>query len=141
LVGLGFKPVTRWRKALDVPHENEGTFRLRQAYAKTPAIRGALEKTWRMPRTIEWRAKIAAGQLGKKFSASARKAMSRAHRGKRLSAEHRRNIRQAHLRRSKPKPWANWEDALLHLPQKEIVARTGRSLYQINRRRRELYSA
>jgi hypothetical protein len=142
--GMGFKPVTRWRKALHVKHDNVGTILLRKANAQLPAVRRGLKKCWTMPRSLEWRMKIGAHQMSKRMPARVRKVLSKAHRGKKLSAGHCRKIQDAHLRRVRPgfpnKPWRAWEDALLRLPLSEIVTRTGRSLYEIHRRRRELLS-
>lgn len=62
-----------------------------------------------------------------------------------LSAEYRRKISLAnkgrYMRGLVQKPWANWEDALLLLPMRDVIAKTGRTRYAIQTRRRELFSA
>jgi hypothetical protein len=54
------------RRALGVPHHNEGTLRLKIEYANTPARRRALRKAGEHSRRPEVWAKISAALLGKK---------------------------------------------------------------------------
>jgi hypothetical protein len=141
--GVGMKPVTRWRKALRVERMNPGHRRLRKAYGQEPWSKRAIRKAVRLSRTPEARAKVAAAKIGKTPPPHVLKALRTARKGKRLSAEHRRKIGRS-LKgpgiRVNDKPWEAWEDSLLLLPMRDVVARTGRTKSAVRSRRRELRS-
>lgn len=75
------------RRALGVPHHNEGTLRLKIEYANTPACRRALRKALEHSRRPESRAKISAALLGKKRPLRVDRAIAAALRGGPNSAE------------------------------------------------------
>jgi hypothetical protein len=87
---------------------------------------------------------MAATERGKPRPRHVVEAVRTAHLGKRLSAEHRRKISEAHRRRgTRPPtagpPWTAGEERLLRtLPALEVARRTGQTLGAVFDRRRVL---
>lgn len=139
--GVGWRRVAGWRKALAVPFMNPGRLWLSQAYGQEPWCKRALKEGWIAADSAQARAKVAASKVGKTPQAHVLKAMRMAHKGKPLSAAHRRKIGRSLTGpgiRVNDKPWKVWEDALLLLPMREIMARTDRTRSAIRSRRRQL---
>jgi NUMOD3 motif len=143
--GVGASTVWIWRRALGVPHSNEGDRKLRIAYNKSPSGRAAIEAMHGKARDPVRRAKIAAAKRGKPRPPHVMAALRKANIGRKLSAEHRRKIGAAHKRRGTMPPaasgptWQPWEDELVRtLPPAEVVQRTGRTLQAVFVRRNRL---
>jgi hypothetical protein len=136
--------VQKWCKATGVEHENVGTIELRREHFDEPWGHRARQLAWEKARDPERRAKIAASKRGQPRPPHVIAAMSIANRGKRLFAERRRKMSEAHRKRgTRPpkagRPWTAEEDLLCRdLRPTEVVRRTGRSLSAVNWRRRVL---
>jgi hypothetical protein len=141
--GVRADTVSRWRKALGVGRTTKGSHVLKSAYTREPWARTAWKKARLMAKAPEAIAKIAAAMRGRRMPKHVAAILRRAHLGRKASAEARRKMREAHLRRrSLPpgvKPWTAAEDALIRrLPVSEVVRRTGRSKVGVTKRRRKL---
>ena len=97
----------------------------------------------RMPalKAPERAAKISASKLGKPRPAHVIEALRNANKGRKLSADHRRKMSEAHKRRgTRPPaagvPWTNGEHALLGtMKDRDVAARTGRTEEAVSARR------
>lgn len=144
---FGVSPATvrKWRRALGVEANNEGTLRRRSEASSTPAFRRkVLTKAWAKARDPVRRAKIAAAKRGKKRPPHVLEALRKANLGRPLTAEHRKKLIKAQRKRgARPpkagRPWTAKEDALLRkLPAAEVAKRTGRTVQACYDRRRVL---
>jgi hypothetical protein len=106
LFGVTGQTVTKWRKALGVPPNNEGTLRRRVEVGTSPVMRKALKAMQATLRDPGRRAKIAAAKRGIPMPASVKRALRRANKGRPLTAEHRAKIAAAHKRRGTIPPAA-----------------------------------
>jgi len=143
--GVGPFTVWKWRKALGVDRNTEGTSRLFSENSQTnPAVIEGLAKAHGKAQDPERRAKIAAAQRGKPRPASAMQAAWEANRGRKHTAEARAKMSAAQRRRGARPPkagraWTAEEDAQVRgLPALEVVSRTGRTLQAVYSRRNEL---
>jgi hypothetical protein len=131
--GVSWYHVNNWRRALGVASSNEGTYRLRLAFTRTPRFRQIQKMAWALNGTPERRAAQSLRQTGMKMSEQARRNNSFAHIGIRNSEATRRKLSLAHKRRgtwppAAGKPWSEDELALHRsLPPKEVVKRTNRT--------------
>jgi len=138
---IGMAPVTRWRKALSVNRYNRGTTLLQKANGHLPYM-ARIQRKSRTKEALRKRGiAVAAYKVGKPRPPRVLRALLKA-RHRPQSAEHRRKISLAnkgrYMRGLVPKPWAQWEDALLLLPMQDVIAKTGRTRYAIQLRRRKL---
>jgi hypothetical protein len=142
--GVSEFTVTKWRRELDVARTNEGTRRLRQDYALEPAGQEALEKAIARAREPEVRARMGATRRGRPLHANTRRGQIAAIKGKPLSEDHRRKIKESLHLLGPDAPWmaTAWkpeEDALLmELPDEEVAERTGRTIDAVKSRKRRL---
>jgi hypothetical protein len=102
--GVSVVTVSKWRRLLDVPQNNRGTLRLRQKYAKEPAIRDGLRKAQSKAQDPERNQKIADARRGKPRPPGMMKQLHDANRGRKASAETRRKLSEAHKRRGTRPP-------------------------------------
>jgi hypothetical protein len=139
--GVGDDRVWKWRKALGVERENEGTrallSRITPLTVQSSKARRRLKPALRSP---ERAAKIAAARLGKPMPAQTRKALRLAHAGRKPSAVTRLKLSAAHKGRRPPAakgpPWTGAEDALLGtMRDKDVAAKIGRSAAAVADRR------
>jgi len=135
--GVGSRTSGRWRQALEVEENNPGTHLLRRSYGHSPWLKRAWRNSRRKVNDPIRRAKISAYHRGRPKPPHVVEGLRRIHLGKPLSAKHRRKVSKS-LKRRVRRPWAAWEDALLELPMSDISAKTGRTIYAIQRRRREV---
>jgi len=143
--GVGPFTVWKWRRALGVDRNTEGTRRLFSENSQTnPAVIEGLAKAHSKAKDPERRAKIAAAQRGKPRPKSAMQGAWKANRGRKHTAEARAKMSAAQRRRGARPPkagraWTAEEDALVRsLPASEVVSRTGRTLQAVYDRRRIL---
>jgi hypothetical protein len=142
--GTSIHCVWKWRKALGVERFNDGTMRLKRAYAAEPWFIEARAEAHTKARDPERCAKIAAAKRGKPRPAHVVQAVIDAHTGMRHSDESRRKMSESHRRRgTRPpkagRPWTLVEDELARtLPGAEAAERTGRTLQAVRARRRKL---
>jgi len=142
--GVGANAVRRWRKALAVPYNNEGTTARRVAHGKGKANRPALAAMHAKAQDPDRRAKIGASRRGKPRPPEVIEALRKANIGRPLSAEHRRKMSEVHKQRGIRPPWLNkswaeWEDRLLRsLAPAEAARRTRRTLSAVFHRRSKL---
>jgi len=141
--GVTPQTVTKWRKALDVPRNNEGSTKVWRDNADeifTPEIRARSVAAMSTP---DANAKKSAWRMGRPIHPNTLRALERS-RPKTRSLEHRRRISDAHRRRgTRPpragRPWTAEEDSLLGtMPDEVIVHRTGRILGAVYSRRQIL---
>jgi NUMOD3 motif len=140
--GVGPYTVWKWRKALGVDRNTEGTRRLFSEISQTnPGIVAGLAKAHGKARDPERCAKIAAAQRGKPRPPGVLQAAWDANRGRKHTAEARAKMSVAQRRRgAKPpkagRPWTAEEDSLVpQLDPTEVVSRTGRTLQAVYSRR------
>jgi len=140
--GVGPFTVLKWRRALAVDRNTEGTSRLFSENSQTnPAVIERLAKAHGKAQDPERRAKIAAAQRGKPRPASAMQAAWEASRGRKHTAEARAKMSVAQRRRGARPPkagraWTAEEDVLVRqLDPTEVVRRTGRTLQAVYSRR------
>jgi len=140
--GVGPFTVWKWRKALGVDRNTEGTSRLFREISQTnPGIVAGLAKAHSKAKDPERCAKISAAQRGRPRPASAMQAAWEANRGRKHAAEARANMSAAQSRRGARPPkagraWTAEEDALVRqLDPAEVGARTGRTLQAVYSRR------
>lgn len=142
--GAAGDTVRKWRRALGVPLSNEGTSRLRSAYSREDWAVNARKKAQTKARDPQRRAKIAAARRGKKRPTHVIEALRRAHLGKPTSEETRRKQSESHKRRGTRPPWLNapWtpeeEELCRTRPASEVANLTGRTLWAVYHRRRQL---
>lgn len=142
--GVSVWMVNRWRRALGVPPNNDGTLRLRRGYGHEPFIKRALRMAVAKARDPERLAKIAAARRGKKRPRHVVEAVIAAHVGTNHSAETRRKMSLAHKRRgTRPpkagRPWTSDEEAICRtLSIADVMLRTGRTENAVKARRRVL---
>jgi hypothetical protein len=142
--GVGASAVRRWRRALGVLPINEGTRARKVAYGKSKAHRPAIDAMLAVDWDAERRAKVGSSRRGKPRPKHVLQALLKANVGRKLSAEHRRKMSEAHKRRGTRPPWLNkawakWEDeAVRTLPPAEAARKTGRTLPAVWSRRHEL---
>jgi hypothetical protein len=137
--------VRKWRRAIDVGPSTEGTSRLRSKWAHEILDGEIRERAIEAANSPEANAKKSAARMGKPMHPRAREALAKA-RPKRLPAEQRRKIGEAHQRLgTRPpkagRPWSEEEARLLgKLPDAEVAQRTGRTLVAVRceRRRRSI---
>jgi hypothetical protein len=131
--GTSWYNVNKWRRALDVPSNTEGTHRLRSAMTKTPEFRRYQKKAWALLSKPERRAAQSLRQTGMKMSEDARRNNSLAHMGMRHTLKSRRKMSETHKRRgtwpaAAGRPWTKEELALLRtLPAIDVFRRTDRT--------------
>jgi hypothetical protein len=141
--GVTPQTVTKWRKALDVERNTEGSMRLSTEYGKEPWAIEGLKKGQAKARDPQRRAKIAEARRGKPRPAHVGQAVAAAHRGTHHSEETRRKMSRTHQRLGSMVPgtkvWTVVEDELVRtLPAEEAAKRTGRSLTAVYTRRNRL---
>jgi hypothetical protein len=105
--GVGPSAVRKWRRALSVPVNNEGTRARRVAYGKSPAHRKTMVAMFAAEWSPSRRAKIGNARRGKPRAAHVLAALLRAHKGRRMSLEQRRKLSEVHKRRGTRPPWLN----------------------------------
>jgi hypothetical protein len=131
--GTSWYNVNKWRRALDVPSNTEGTHRLRSAMTKTPQFRRIQKKAWALLGTPERRAAQSLRQTGMKMSEEARRNNSLAHIGMQATAKSRRKMSESHKRRgtwppAAGNPWSKEELALLRkLRPRDVAKRIDRT--------------
>ena len=110
--GVSKETVRRWRRALEVERNTQGTVRTRDVTLKAESRRS----------------KIAKSRRGKPRPKHVLEALRKAHLGKPLSAETRQKMSESHRKRGTRPPWLNpewakWEDKLLRdgLPTDEVA--------------------
>jgi hypothetical protein len=143
--GITPQTVTKWRKALGVKRNTEGSRRLSSEYAYEPWAIEALKEAQSKARDPERRKKIAAARRGKPRPPHVIEAMHEARRGSHHNEETRRKMSQTHRRLGTLVPgtkvWTAAEDELVKtLPAQEVVRRTDRSLSGVYTRRSRLNS-
>jgi hypothetical protein len=141
--GVTPQTVSKWRKALGVERDTEGTSRLSSEYGCEPWAVAALEKARGKARDPQRRAKIAEARRGKPRPAHVIEAMAKARRGSHHSEETRRKMSRTHRRLGATVPgtnvWKPEEDELVRtLPAGKAAQRTGRSLTAVYTRRHRL---
>jgi hypothetical protein len=142
--GVGVELVWKWRKALGVERVNDGTMRLKRAYATKPWFIEARAEAHAKARDPERCAKIAAAKRGKPRPAHVVQAVIDAHLGTRHSEETRRKMSESHRRRGTwpPKagrPWTPAEDQFVRtLPIAAAAKKTGRTPCAVASRRLKL---
>jgi hypothetical protein len=135
--------VSKWRKALGVPQVNEGTARLYREYAPERLTEDVRKRALAAANGPEANAKKAAFRLGKPAHPRARAALAR-YWGRSPSPETRQKMSEAHRRRgTRPpkagRPWSREEEQLLgRLPDREVAARTGRTVHAVRGQRQRL---
>ena len=123
--GVAPSVVSKWRTALGVPRDNEGTLRLREAAAADP----------------DRRERIAAARTGKARPRHVVEAMRQGRTGKPHTDEARRKMSEANKRRgtippAAGRPWTvDEDDAVRTLSPKDAAERTGRTLTAVYSRR------
>ena len=126
--GVAPAVVSKWRTALGVPHDNEGTKQLAEAAATDP----------------DRRTKIAAAKVGKKRPRHVVEAMKKGRTGKPHTEEARRKMSEASRRRRAWPPaagraWTRTDDASVEkLTPKDAADQTGRTLRAVYSRRHGL---
>jgi hypothetical protein len=142
--GISTERVRVFRRALDVPVNNEGSSRLRKRYAETPAFRRTSRKAWANSGSPERRAKMSAVKLGTTLPESARRKIAAANRRRIVTAEScqkmSKAVKKLWAERSRAeRRWTPEEIALLkELSNAEVAGRTGRTMNAIRHRRRIL---
>jgi len=143
--GVGPFTVWKWRKALGVDRNTEGTSLLFSEISQTnPAVIEGLAKAHGKAKDPERRAKIGAAQKGKARPKSAMQAAWEANRGREVSDESLQRMSAAQRRRGARPPkagraWSAEEDALVReLPASDVVNRTGRTLSAVYTRRHQM---
>jgi len=143
--GVGPYTVWKWRRALGVDRNTEGTSRLFSENSQTnPAVIEGLAKAHSKAKDPERCAKIAAAHRGRPRPASAMQAAWEANRGREVSDESRQRMSVAQRRRGARPPkagraWTAEEDALVRqLDPAAVVSRTGRTLQAVYSRRSQL---
>jgi len=143
--GVGPFTVWKWRKALGVDRNTEGTSQLFSENSQTnPAVIEGLAKAHGKAQDPERRAKIAAAQRGRQRPASAMQAAWEANRGRKHTVEAREKMSVAQRRRGARPPkagraWTEEEDTLVRqCDPAEVVSRTGRTLQAVYSRRSAL---
>jgi hypothetical protein len=136
--GVGHATVQKWRRVLNVPHENEGTTALRADHFAEPWADRARRKAWSKARDPGRREKIAAARRGKPRPMHVVEAVRKAHLGSKHSTATRQQMSAAHQARGTRPPWIApaWiakDDALLAtLTPTQVAERTGRSLWAVH---------
>lgn len=142
--GVSESTVWLWRKALAVPRANAGTSRLHRRYVREWQTEDVKEKARQGVRRPETRAKIAEAQRGHTMPEHVREAVITANLGRKLDAETREKMSEAHRARGTRPPkagpaWKAKEERLLgKLPDREVARRIGRSLSAVQHRRGKL---
>jgi len=143
--GVGPFTVWKWRRALGVESNTEGTSRLFSERSQTnPAIVGGLAKAHGKAQDPERRAKISAAQRGRPRPPGVLQAAWDANRGRMHTAEARAKMSTAQRRRGARPPkagraWTAEEDVLVRsLPASEVVIWIGRTLSAVYTRRHQL---
>lgn len=139
--GIGASTANKFRRALGVEQNNQGTLSLRTDHSKEPWAKRALKKAWSKARDPERRRKIAESKIGKPRPESVIEALRKANTGRKLSAEHRAKMSAAAKARkawppSAGKAWSKKEDwAAMNLTIAEAAERTGRTYGAVQCRR------
>src|SRR5688572_11106364 len=97
--GITPHTVTKWRRRLGIRNNPEGNTRLRRSSFKEPWANRARELAFAHLREASRREKIAAARRGKPRPAHVLEALLKANCGRKLSADHRRKLIEAHNRR------------------------------------------
>ena len=134
-----------WRRVLGAKQVNEGAYRLKARYGKSPANLRQLRRATVLGNTPEARAKVAAALTGRKRPEEASRKIISAQTGRPKSAETRRKISQTFKRLGIVPPksighlWSSREDRLLRtLPPAEAARKTGRTPKAVYHRRQKL---
>ena len=133
--GVSAQTVWKWRKALGVEKNTEGTIDLNRRWSpETVLNEEATRKRMESMKSPERAAKIAAARRGKPRPTHVIEALRKANTGKKASEEARRRMSEAHKRRGTIPPamagplWTPEEDALLGtMPDKDVAERIGRT--------------
>ena len=142
--GVSIWKVNDWRKVLGVPQNNPGTLRLRKLNGHSDFARRGLKACWTKARDPIRCGKISAAHKGKARPQHVLDALIRANTGRKPSVRSRRKMSEARrLRGTWPpaagKPWAAWETKLLYeFSIREVMKKTGRSLYAVKSQRLKL---
>jgi hypothetical protein len=144
--GVSVVTVSKWRRLLGVPQNNQGTLRLRREYACELGVMDGLHKAQAKAQDPVRRAKIAAAKRGKPRPPDLMQALHEGNRERgEASAQTRRKMSAAHKRRGTKPPaagraWEAWEEALLGVvSDAEVARRTGRTVLAAYRRRYKLH--
>jgi hypothetical protein len=129
--GVGRDTVWKWRKALGVDRQTEGTEDLRRRWSPK-TIQSAKSNRRRKPaqKSPERAAKIAASLRGRPRPAHVIEALVKANKGRKLSAEHRRKMSAAHKRNGRHvgMSWTAEDLALLgRMKDRDAAERMGRT--------------
>jgi hypothetical protein len=140
--GAGIRSVTKWRRALRVPANTDGTHRLRSKHGDSPVIRRSLRKAFLKSKTPACRAKVSATLKGRKMPERVIQAARALRLGRPWSAEIRLKVSETFKRRGIVPAsvvdhlWSAEEDEWVRtLPPSEVVRKTGRSRKAVYHRR------
>jgi hypothetical protein len=138
--GVSICTVWRWRISLGVEQFTEGTRDLCRRWLPEKLDEEALQNQKKALRSPECMAKRAASLRGKPMPAKVKRALLKANRGRKHSAEACRNMSEAQKRRPPHEnAWVPDEIALLGtMRDSEIAKRTGRTIPAVRSRRRLL---
>jgi hypothetical protein len=141
--GLTPQTVSKWRKALGVERNTEGSRRLSTEYCQEPWAVAALKQAQAKSQDPQRRAKIAAARRGNPRPPHVGQAVAAAHRGTHHSEATRRKMSRTHRRLGTLVPgtkvWTVEEDQLVRtLPAAKAAKKSGRSLTAVYTRRNRL---
>ena len=103
--GVSAATARKWRQALRVPANNEGTMVLRVAIANSPTSKVARQKAWSKASDPVRREKIAASKRGKKRPPAVVAKMRARMLGQKPTKATRHKMSEAHRRRGTRPPW------------------------------------
>jgi hypothetical protein len=139
--GVSMQTVWKWRKALGVDRQTAGTVDLQRRGMPDHIDEAARQKAIASTQCPERNARIAAALRGKRRPRYVVEALIKANKGRKLSADQRRKMSEAHQRRgtippAAGVPWKPDEDALLGtMKDREVAERIGRSEAAVSERR------
>lgn len=142
--GVNPATVSKWRRALGVERQNEGTQQVWRERFPDRMSEEARARGVERAASPESSAKRSAALKGRKKSPEAVAKTAAFWTGRQRSPEHRRKISETLRRIGHRPPWLNpaWsaeEDELLGtMPDAEVAARTGRTVSAVGMRRRKL---
>ena len=139
--GVTGQTVTKWRKALGVDRQTPGTIDLQRRTIDQHFDDVTRAKVIASTKRPKRNAKIAAAKRGKPRPPHVQELLRRANAKRKPTAETRKRMSDAHLRRGTIPPaagipWLAADDALLGtMPDGEVAATTGRTLNAVRDRR------
>jgi hypothetical protein len=133
--GVGRNTVWTWRKALGIDRKTKGTSELHRRWALDTLLDEDIRrKMMGSLKSPERAAKIAASRRGKPMPEKTRKAIYKANKGRKHTAEARRKISEAS--RNRVSIWKPEEDAMLGtMKDKDVGKRIGKSEGAVSARR------